>query len=371
MPELTNLKKMLADRGVPSVWSLKHPEQELYHDRYVPNFDMTNAVWQERRREIVELLAREQYGFLPPAVPYDVEIVETTNTCALKAKKHLVHLTLHCPKGDYVLPFWLVMPVAMKKVPMFVCINFRSGSPDAYIPMEEIVDAGFGIAAVYYKDISDDSAKEDGVYPLFDRDEDTGYGKISLWAWGMSRIIDYLLTIKQVDENRIAVCGHSRLGKTALWCGANDERVSCSFSNDSGCAGAAIYRGKIGETTTFISKTFPFWFCKNYFKHVGNDDNLPFDQHYLVAALAPRCVYVASAEQDDWADPTSEFLSCVAATEVYDSFGIDGLITPDRLPETGEYLHRGFVGYHIRFGGHFFSREDWNMYFKFRYKHGI
>lgn len=370
MPELTNLKKILAERGVPTIWENKpeavRPEGRMFYD-----YTAVNEAWATKRAEIVDLLAREQYGYLPPAVPYDIEVVEEANMHALKTQRRLINMTLHCPKGDYVLPFHLVLPTAIRKAPMFVAINFRSGVPDSYIPAEEIIDAGFGFAAVYYKDISDDSAKEDGVYPLFDRDENTGYGKISLWAWAMSRIIDYLTTLDSVDSNRIAVCGHSRLGKTALWCGANDERVSCAFSNDSGCAGAAIYRGKAGERTPDIYKHFPFWFCKNYFKYIGQDETLPFDQHLLVAANAPHAAYIASAEGDWWADPISEFLSGVAASEVYEALGMDGLKTPDRLPETGEVRHHGFIGYHLRYGGHNFSREDWQNYFKFRYRHGV
>lgn len=368
------LDKVLSERSVPSVlgnYDFPHFEEGRADGE---GLKVAEELWKKRRAEIVDTLSKEEYGYLPPAVDYDIEIVSEKNTCAMKAVMREVRMTLHCPKGDYVLPFFTVIPAYMRKVPMFVCINFRAGVPDSYVPMEEIVDNGFGLAAVYYRDISDDSDKPDGVYPLFDRDETYGYGKISLWAWGCSRILDYLLTLPNVDQNRVAVIGHSRLGKTALWCGANDERFSIAISNDSGCAGAAIYRGKVGERIENISKNFPFWFCKNYMdKYVPEHDplQLPYDQNFLVAAMAPRAVYVASAEQDDWADPVSEYLSCVSASEIYEHFGMQGFKVPDRLPETGESFHQGFIGYHLRFGGHYFSREDWNNYFKFRNRHGV
>jgi hypothetical protein len=177
--------------------------------------------------------------------------------------------------------------------------------------------------------------------------------------------MDFIQTLEEVDKARIAVVGHSRLGKTALWCAAQDERFIMGISNESGCSGAAISRGKKGERIRDIVKTFPYWFCENYKEYVDNEENMPFDQHFLISAIAPRYVYVSSAIGDEWADPESEFLSCVAASDVYELFGVKGLVTEDRLPEVGTKLHEGRIGYHLRGGTHYLSRYDWQGFMEF------
>ena len=177
--------------------------------------------------------------------------------------------------------------------------------------------------------------------------------------------MDYAQTIPNLDLSKATVIGHSRLGKTALLTGAIDERFTCTISNNSGCSGAAISRGKQGETIKDIYERFPFWFCKNYKKYIDNEFNLPFDQHFLLASIAPRKVYVSSAQDDLWADPISEFLSCVAASEVYEKLGLKGFIYPNRLPKAGDVFHKGNIGYHLRAGKHYLSREDWINFIKF------
>lgn len=180
--------------------------------------------------------------------------------------------------------------------------------------------------------------------------------------------MDYAYTLDCFDFNRAAVVGHSRLGKTALWAGALDERFTHVISNNSGCSGAAITRQKKGERIRDIIRVFSRWFCDNYQKYVDKEELLPFDQHFLVAAIAPRKVYVASAIEDEWADPVSEFLSCYAASEVYEKLGLKGFISSDRLPEAGEYFHEGNIGYHLRKGTHYLSREDWNLFMDYMEK---
>ena len=167
-------------------------------------------------------------------------------------------------------------------------------------------------------------------------------------------------TDEKLDMSRAYVCGHSRLGKTALLTGAVDERVKLAYSNDSGCCGAALSRGKSGESVEDITRVFPQWFCKGYIKYAGNEDKMPFDQHWLIASVAPRRVYVASAFEDKWADPNSEMLSCVAASEAYEACGLRGLVCNDSLPQIGDVYHDGMIGYHLRAGLHYLSREDWN-----------
>jgi len=254
-----------------------------------------------------------------------------------------------------------------------VLLNFRDLVPDIYYPAEEICDNGFAVLTVCYKDVTSDNGDfDDGAAgAAFGGRErgDADGGKIALWAWAASRVMDYAETLPQLDPARAFVAGHSRLGKTALLAGALDPRFACAVSNDSGCSGAAVSRGKQGETVKDICTRFPYWFCNNYQKYMENESALPFDQHFLVAAMAPRKVYVASAAEDLWADPASEYLACAAADEVYKKLGMTGFVRPDRLPEPGDKFHDGDIGYHLRSGQHYFSREDWLYIMEYVRKH--
>ena len=246
--------------------------------------------------------------------------------------------------------------------------------------MEEIADAGFDVLCVCYTDLSsDDGDFTNGLAGLFydgPRGEHDA-GKLMLWAYGASRILDMAAELPMLDLSRAAVMGHSRLGKTALLAGMLDERFRFVFSNDSGCSGAALSRGnlgqtgalgpygKTGESIRYITETFPFWFAPCYARFADTNAPEGFDQHHLLAAIAPRYAYVASADMDDWADPDSEFLSCVAASVAWERLGLSGFVHSSRLPKTGEAYQVGHVGYHRRHGKHFLSRHDWAYYMSF------
>ena len=326
------------------------------------------------KAEMLALLLREEYGYLP-AAPYNVryEVVgEDKKFCAGKAK--LLSLLVHCEteQGSFTFPVSYTRPLKIAEpMPCFIHINFRDLVPDKYQPSEELVDSGVAVLSFCYKDVtSDDGDFTTGlagvIYPN-GRTEPTQCGKIGLWAWAAMRVMDIARTMPELDHSRICVAGHSRLGKTALLTGALDERFYCAFSNDSGCSGASISRAKHAkaETIRTIYERFPYWFCENYAKYIDREDEAPFDQHMLLAANAPHRVYVASAEEDLWADPINEYLSCVAASEYFKAQGMTGFVHPDREPQVGDAFHEGDIGYHLRPGTHYFSREDWQKYLKF------
>ncbi len=318
----------------------------------------------ERREEMLEILKENAYGDMPAPVPVKGTVLEEIPKCAA-GKAMLYNIEIACDFGDksFTFPLKLFMPHGEGKRKLITVINFTANPYDKYIPSEEIIDNGFALAYIYYEDITADNGDfGDKLAAFYPR---TGSGrepaKISMWAWSVSRALDYLTTRDDVDADNLAVMGHSRLGKTALWCAANDERVKFACSNDSGCMGAAYHRTlhEGGEPLSSITQVFPFWFCGNLQKYRDDTSALPFDQHFLLACIAPRYVLINSASLNDWADPYSEQLTCLGASPAWHAYGKDGYKGGESEYGADEGSLYGEVAYFKRYGVHFLGRQDW------------
>ena len=368
--------------------------------------------WMNRRRpEILEMFQREMYGFMPGVDRSKLKFEELrSNSEALggKATSREFRIYFNAPEAKPKLDLLVYYPNnAEKPVPAFLGLNFQGNhtvSDDPWIsltdnteglmyrdksdiasyrgaqkerwPIEKIIDRGYALATCYYEDIDPDfwDGRKNGVHPLFapfekDIPEESKGATITAWAWGLSRVLDCLETIPQIDASHVAVIGHSRLGKTALWAGANDQRFAMVVSNDSGCGGAALTRRNFGETIVFMDHFISYWFCPNYSKYVDDTSEIPFDQHELIALIAPRPVYVASADEDSWADPKGEYLAAWNADPVYRLLGTDGIGQVSDIPPAIDTPVGGIIHYHRRSGNHDLTAYDWNQYLDFADKY--
>ncbi len=214
----------------------------------------------------------------------------------------------------------------------------------------------------------DPAAYREGLLAIYPREGADGWGAIGVWAWAVSRVVDFLAEWAPVNAAQIAVCGCSRAGKTALWCAAQDQRIALTISNVSGCTGAAITRGKTGEHVRDITGKFPHWTCERYATYADDEERLPVDQHMLLALCAPRPLYVSSASEDDWADPKMEFASAGLAGEIHRLYGRTGLAI-DAFPPINTPSIDGDVAYHNREGAHGCKEYDWEQYIRFMRKY--
>jgi hypothetical protein len=379
----------------------------------------TSEDWiNERRPELIRIFEDQVYGKVPqppkPVKPTfhilseDKQALggtairrEVTIEFLDKADAPRINVLVYLPKG----------PIAAGLVPAFLGLNFGGnhtihsdpgislahgwvpndpqhgvtdhkpaessrGSSASRWQVERVLERGYALITAYYGDIEPDydGGFQNGVRPLFYREGQTRpaadeWGSIAAWAWGLSRMLDALEEVPEIDARRVVLMGHSRLGKAALWAGATDPRFAIVISNESGCGGAALSRRNFGETVLRINTSFPHWFCANFHQYNGREDRLPVDQHELIALIAPRPVLICSAAEDLWADPKGEFLAALGASPVYKLLGTDGLsATVMPAPEHGQ-LTISTLGYHIRLGKHDVTAVDWNAYMMFAHKH--
>lgn len=406
---------------ITELTELKEPAAKVnYDESKVPAYTLPDVLtlnngqkvvtikeWVKKRRpELIHLFETQMYG-KAPAHPKDLHfrvLTEDKNALNGLATRREVAVYLTKDEKHYMTVLIYLPNQRQGAVPMFFGINFKGNHaihPDEGItlpseeklltygrkymfprgnaasrwPVEMLMKHGYGLATFYRGDIDPDfdDAFRNGAHPLFykkgqKRPADDEWGTLAAWAWGMSCVMDYFETDKDIDAKRVAIFGHSRLGKTTLWAGAIDPRFALVISNDSGCGGAALSRRKVGETVRAVNRQFTHWFCWNFWQYNDKEENLPVDQHELIALIAPRPVYIASAEEDCWADPRGEFLSGLYASPVYELFGLPGLPVKE-MPAVNEPVLSGTIGYHIRSGQHDINLYDWTQYVQFADKH--
>jgi dienelactone hydrolase len=341
----------------------------------------TASDWTKRRAELLELFRKHVYGRAPVGKPDTLRFRVHDVTPGMmdgKATRKQVTISYAGPGGEESFNLLLFIPTegVTMPPPVFLLLCNRGATnidptrktQSPFWPAEEIVARGYAAAAIELSDVAPDRADGHtaGVHKVFPYtgNPNEAWGTIAAWAWAASRVLDYLETDRDVNAKQVAVVGHSRGGKAALWAGAQDERFAFVVSNNSGSTGAALARNKNGERVANITKTFPHWFCKNYNTFAGREEALPVDQHQLLALMAPRPIYVASASEDTWADPKAEFQACTLAAPVYALWGKPGFVS-NGFPGVQSPLHSGTIGYHLRQGKHDLTRYDWEQFMNF------
>ena len=346
------------------------------------------ATWEKKRRsEILSLFEENIYGQMPSK--FDSLNFNVTNekADAMEGKAHLKEIQITVWNKGNSISFPLVLFVPNKRAkpaPVFLLINNRGKrntdptrvNKSTFWPAEMIIDSGYAIASFHNADVAPDHKEsyQNGLLTqLFPEElaKDNGMKAIGSWAFAASRVMDYFLTDKDIDAKRVAIVGHSRGGKTALWTGAQDQRFAMVFNSCSGNSGAALSRRKYGETVSLINKQFPHWFNNNYKKFSNKVDSLPVDQHMLIGLIAPRPVYTTNATQDRWADPYGSFLSLLNAKPVYDLYHQKTTL-PNDMPQVNHPIINSTIGYHFREGAHDLNVYDWTNFIRFaNYNYGL
>lgn len=362
----------------------QQPPQALYDESKVPSYTlpdplvMLNGIrvtntktWNEKRRaEILDLFEVNVYGRTVLGKPKEMtwEIVEEHKSMHDSAVSKGVTVYFTGKKDGPKMNLTVTLPAGKNKVPVFLMPTWTH-DPKA------LIRRGYGLVSFNPWDIEPD--KNDTTYTISIRKSFASapkteiakaeWGAIGVWAWALSRAMDYIETDKGIDANKVCIMGFSRYGKVVMWAGAQDERFAVVLSNESGCGGVVIVRRGYGETVRSINGYAPHWFNQKFKTYNDHVNDLPLDWHMLISLIAPRPVYIATAEEDRWGDPQGSFLAAKHAEPVYKLFAKNGLGVDERPPlETpvGDY-----IGYHIRKGKHGLLSYDWEQFINFSDKH--
>ena len=390
--------------GTADAVQLKELDSDVnYEEGKVPHFDLppllvsaegaavtTPQAWRnERRPQILALFADIVYGHVPvPETPIatEYEVIEVIDDFMDgKATRMKVEIRFRNDAGKEAMTIAVFVPnEAVSPAPAIMHLTHDNPRSHAYDegrggdgrlrngwPAGLLLDRGYALIGANVGELMQHNEVEflRSIHRLYFK---TGqsfpkaheWGVLSAIGWGAMRTLDYLETLDRVDHTRVALFGHSMLGKSALWAAARDQRFAMVISAQSGCGGAALWRRRSGETLEKMITRFPYWLCRNAWKFAGQEDDLPVDQHMLLALIAPRPLYVFSGVDDRWADPRGEYLGAYHASEVYRLLGKTGL-TSESSPRVGEALIEGDVGYHVRAGGHSVERYDWECILDF------
>jgi len=366
----------------------------LWRESQVPDYVLPNPLqweagdyvedveqWREHRMDLLELLRTEMYGRRPgqPDILNFRTVLEDSSAMNGSATLRIVSIDSRYQGRQHEFELTLFLPNDVQKpVPVFLLLNnrpYENTDPtrenrSEFWPAEEVIGRGYGVAAIQNNSLAPDDTKtfSEGVIRLFEGESDAersgdAWGAVAAWSWGASRVMDYFLTDDRIDNSRVALLGHSRGGKASLWAGAEDERFALVISNQSGSGGAALSRRRFGEDIKALNR-FSHWFNGNFKKYGDNEDQLPFDQHFVISLIAPRAVYIGSADRDLWADPRGEYLGLVHASPVYSLWNHKPM-SCDRMPPLDTQVIHGPRAYHVRSGSHNLTLEDWNYYMDF------
>lgn len=364
-----------------------------YYEDKVPNYTLpviltskdgleiaSSDLWNKiRRPEILELFRKNIFGRVPDTKYSETFKLLNLDSSALEGTATQKEILISIESGGKLLSFNLTLftPNNVKQpVPSFLLIDpwfSESNTPrwkqkGNYWPVEEALARGYGMAIFDASQLDPDNFDnfKNGIHAILDKNPrpDDAWGTLAAWAWGASRCMDYLVTDRNVAADKIAVVGHSRAGKTALWAGAEDTRFAMVISNESGAGGAALARRRFGETVARLNSSFPHWFCTNYNKYSNNEVALPVDMHMLLALIAPRVLYIDCADEDLWGDPHGSYISLYNAVPVFKLLGWNSSI-PESMPPLNKQVISGRVGFHIRDGVHNMLLKDWSWFMDF------
>ena len=361
------------DEAKVPAWSLPPLLEPAGTDRAV-----TPAAWSRRRGELLQIFRQEVFGVSPPRPETLTFDVIETDPQAMAGAATRKRIAVRFSLGRESFTFHVTLFIPNRRggpAPVFLQLNHRgieNTDPTRQIkmpfwPAEYVIARGYAIAAVNVAAEVDPDQPDatSGIRQFYQRNHPQAsaftWATLAAWGWAGSRALDYLARDPDVDAKRVALIGHSRTGKAALWAAAEDERFALVCVNGAGEGGPAIARRHFGETLGQLTKGFPYWFTPAYAAYADRIDELPVDAHQLIALVAPRGYHGGDGTRDLWADPRGSWLALVEASRIWSLLGASASL-PNEMPLVNDLLVQGPLAYHIREGGHDLTAFDWKRY---------